>query len=133
MVFLPNQIIFFLPTGKHNIFFLPEQKQTTFFLRCHRQTFFFQDVFKEPFNCETGMRGTVTCKLTVADDYRLTALMSATKLITRYYSNETLTQCFFSVCDAGLTLNQHWRTVQCLRKAVLSIHIIGAAVSQSPQ
>ena len=40
------------------------------------------------------MRGTVTCKLTVADSYRLTAYMSATKLITKYYSNETLTQCF---------------------------------------
>ena len=56
MVFRPNQIIFFLPRGKRNIFFLPEQKQTIFFLRCHRQTFFSQDMFKEPSNCETGMR-----------------------------------------------------------------------------
>ena len=57
MVFLPNQIIFFLPSRKQNFFFLPEQKQTIFFLRFRRQTFFFQDMFEDSFNCETGMRG----------------------------------------------------------------------------
>ena len=62
MVFLPNQIKYFLPTRKYNIFFLSDQKQTIFFLICHRHTFFFQDMYKEPFNCEMGMRVTVTCR-----------------------------------------------------------------------
>ena len=61
MVFLPKQIIIFFFTRKHNIFFLPDQKQTTLFLRI-----FFQEMFKEPFNCETGMPGTITCRPTVA-------------------------------------------------------------------
>ena len=67
MVFLPNQMIFFLPTRKKII---SDQKQTIFFLRYQRQTFFFQDMFKDPFHCETGKRGTFTCRHTVA--YRLT-------------------------------------------------------------
>ena len=46
MVFILNQIIFFLPTRKHNLFYLPDQKQTIFFLRCHRQTFFSRTCLK---------------------------------------------------------------------------------------
>ena len=46
MVFLHNQIIFFLSTRKHNILFLTDQKQTIFFLRYHRQTFFFMICLK---------------------------------------------------------------------------------------
>ena len=107
MVFLPNQIIFFLPTRKHNIFFLSDQRQINFFLRCHRQTFFFQDMFKEPFNCETGMRGTVTCRHTVAYRVQADTLISTTKLITRYNSNETLPQCCFNVRPTSATLDQH--------------------------
>ena len=40
MAFLPNQIIVFLPTRKHNIFFLTDRKQIKKILRCQRQTFF---------------------------------------------------------------------------------------------
>ena len=67
MVFLPNQIIFFLLTRK--LFYLPDQKQTIFFLSCHRQTFF-QTTVKRA--CRHAW--TVTCRPTVAYiEYRLTA------------------------------------------------------------
>ena len=66
MVFLPNQNIFSFHQ-ENKTFFSPWAKTNTFFLRCHRQTFFFQDMFQDPFNCETGMLGTVTCRPTVAD------------------------------------------------------------------
>ena len=102
MVFLPNQIIFFSPSRKQNFFFSPWAKTNNFFLEMSQTNFFFQDMFEDPFNCETGIRGTVTCKLTVAAiEYRLTDLISTTKLITRYYSNETLTQCCFNVRPAS--------------------------------
>ena len=58
---------------------------------------------EDPFNCETGMRGPVTC---MPIKYRLTALISATKLITRYYSNETLTHCCFNASPTSATLAQ---------------------------
>ena len=102
MVFLPNQIIFFSPSRKQNIFFSPWAKTKIFFPEMSQTNFFFQDMFEDPFNCETGIRGTVTCRLTVAAiEYRPTALISTTKLITRYYSNETLTQCCFNVRPAS--------------------------------
>ena len=63
MVFLSNQFICFPPTRK-------DQKQTIFFLRCHRQTFS-QDMFKDVFNCETGMCGTVTCRSMPTVAYRV--------------------------------------------------------------
>ena len=64
MVFLPNQIIFSFQ--QENItFFLPEQKQTIFSWDV-TDKLFFQDMFIEPYNCETGMHGTVTCRPTVA-------------------------------------------------------------------
>ena len=66
MVFLPNQIIFFFPTRKHNIVFLFDQKQTVFFPEMSQTNFFFQDKLKDAFNSETGMRRTVTCRHTVA-------------------------------------------------------------------
>ena len=37
-------------------------------------------------------------------EYRLTALISATELITIYYSNETLTQCCFNATITSPTL-----------------------------
>ena len=148
MVFLPDQIIFSLSTRKHTIFFLSDQKQTIFFLICHRQTFFFQDMFKDPFNCETGKRGTVTqltqnicitfiqhrpnvfdfgptlykcytnvlcllstCRHTIAYRVQADTLISATKLITRYYPNETLSQCYFNVRPTSATLAQHWTNI----------------------
>ena len=108
----------FFSSQQENItfFFLPKQKQTISFLRCHRQIFFFQDMFKDPFNCETGMRGTVKCRPTVWPiEYRLTAWISATKLITWYYSNETLTQCCFNVRPTSATtvLSIHIHRVSC--------------------
>ena len=69
--------------------------------------FFFQDMFKDPFNCEAGMRWTITCRHTVAYRVQADALISATKLITRYYSNETLPQCCFNVKPTSVTLAQH--------------------------
>ena len=45
----------------------------------------------------------------------MTALISTTKLITRYYLNDTLTQCSFNVGPTSATLVQHWTTVLCLR------------------
>ena len=58
---------------------------------------FFQVMVKDPFNCETGMRRMVTCRPTIAYRVQADVLKSATKLITRYYSNKTLTQCSFNV------------------------------------
>ena len=78
MVFLPNQF-FFLLTRKHNIFFLSAQKQIIFFPEMSVTNFFFQNMFKDPFNCETGMRGMVTCRHTVAYRVHADALISATK------------------------------------------------------
>ena len=37
-------------------------------------------------------------------EYTLTALISATELITRYYSNEKLAQCCFNVSPTSTTL-----------------------------
>ena len=107
MVFLSNQIIFFLPSRKQNFFFLLEQKTNNLFPEMSQKNFFFHDMFEDPFNCKTGMRGTVTCRPTVAIEYTLTAFMSAAKLInTRYYSNETLTQCCFNARPVSATLAQ---------------------------
>ena len=102
MIFLPKQIIFSLHQENKTFFFSPWAKTNNFFPEMSQTKFFFQDMFEDPFNCETGIRGTVTCRLTVAAiEYRLTALISTTKLITRYYSNETLTQCCFNVRPAS--------------------------------
>ena len=96
---------------------------------------------KTPFNCKTGMRGTVTCRPTLAYrvqgcrptvvyEYRVMALKSATKLITRYFSNETLTQSCFNVGPASQTLNQHSQSVHWLSSQCA---FAGSTVSQFPQ
>ena len=60
---------------------------------------------KDSLNCEMGMRGTVRCRPTLAYRvYTLTALISATELITRYYSNEKLAPCCFYVRPTSATL-----------------------------
>ena len=51
-----------------------------------------------------GMRGTVRCKPTLAYRVHLTSLISATELITRYYSNEKSAQCCFNVRPTSATL-----------------------------
>ena len=61
------------------------------------------DHFKDSYNCEMGMRGTVRC-LHYPIEYTLTALLSATELITRYYSNDKLAQCCFNVRPTSATL-----------------------------
>ena len=64
IVFLPKQIIFSLPTRKHkkNI---PDKKKNVVSLDVPDKLFF-QDMFKDLLSCETGMRGTGTCRPTVA-------------------------------------------------------------------
>ena len=47
------------------------------------------------------MRGAVKCR---PIECRLTALISATELITRYYSNKTLIRCCFNVRPMSATL-----------------------------
>ena len=48
-------------------------------------------------------------------EYTLTALKSATELITRYYSNEKLAQCCFSCSSVQVLVQVH----KCLRKYLL--------------
>ena len=113
MVFAPDQIICFLPTRKHSFFSL-----------WSKTNIFFLDMFKDPFNC-------------VAYRIQADALISATKLITRYYSNETLPQCCFKF-DQRL---RHWPNIEptlaeCTmfeEKLSCQYTFWGSAVSQSPQ
>ena len=88
----------FFSSQQENItFFILWSKANNFFPDMSQSNIFFQDMFKDPFNCETGMCGTVTCRHTVAYRVQADALISATKLIKRYYTNETLPQCYFNV------------------------------------
>ena len=61
--FFLHQIIVFLPT--------PSSKTNNFFPEMSQTNIFFQDIFIDPFNCEAGMHGTVTCRPTEA--YRVQA------------------------------------------------------------
>ena len=103
MVFLPNQISFSLPTRRYNIFFLSWDITDKLGI--------FQDMFKDLFNCETDMRGTVMCGHTVGYRVQAYALISTTKLITIYYSNKTLPQCCFNVRPTSATLAHYWTNI----------------------
>ena len=57
MVFLPNQIIFSLPSRKQNLSPPPLSKNNNFFPEMSQTIFFIPGHPEDPFNCETGMRG----------------------------------------------------------------------------
>ena len=59
---------------------------------------------KDSYSFETRMCGTVKCRPTLAYRVHLTASVSATELITRYYSNEKFAQCCFNVRLTSATL-----------------------------
>ena len=64
-------------------------------------------ILKGSYNCKMGIRRSVRCRPTLA--YRvhfesLTALISATEQITRYYSNEKSAQCCLIVIPTSATL-----------------------------
>ena len=59
--FLPNQIKKIVQQ-ENIIFFSLWSKNRQFFSWDVTDNFFYQDMFKGLINCETGMRGTVTCR-----------------------------------------------------------------------
>ena len=98
--------------------------------------FFFQTAETGNRTPDSGVKGSG------ANHYpRAPALLSATKLITRNYSNETLTQYCFNVRPTSATKAQRWTSiggVQCLRKSCpVNTHYWGScfaipAVMKSP-
>ena len=64
-------------------------------------------ILKESYNCKTRMPGTVKSRPTVAYWVQIDGINIATELIKKYYSNETLIQCFFNVRPTSATLAQH--------------------------
>ena len=62
------------------------------------------DCINDSYNCKMCMCGTVKCRPTLAYRVHFDALIAATELITRYYSNENLAQCCFNVSPTSATL-----------------------------
>ena len=85
-----------------------------------RRTFFFLKLFKDPLNCETGMRGTVMCRPTVA------WLQDITQ--TRHWLNALLMldQCPRRWPNIDPRVHNVWG------KAVLSIRILGVSCFAIP-
>ena len=68
-------------------------------------------------------------------EYTLTAIISATELITRYYSNEKLAQCCFNVGPMSATLAEDKPTFgECavLAGKALTVNMLGVSCFQTP-